>query len=1183
MAGTQLRLVGTTATGAPVIKRGVATFSDGRTVSMFIDSNFVNAGGTDITGVTKILLYVSNDTSRTTFTLAANYTPPVSPASATRFARASMTVASDNSVWVAWQGIDNGLYVTRWSYAAGVLTFVATETVQAAGATTDRFRAVDIDLTGTATAAVIAYEANASTGNASFHKVYIRSNAATWVRAVNLTALSSGQFIRDGSEDVCIAWRGDGIVSNVGRFLIYGTKTHTTADLGDILREYSFNVSTAVADSGAILGTWSSAYNKDQAAGTRRAMLFTLSSTIYLFSGVIGAGVPKFIASKLTTGNYTAPVVSTAGYVSTISLSNFFKIDPASNNRTYVSMSYKDNRLLFGFAGVGTSAAPRIFREVSMSWANVSSVTAKPTIDAIPRPMDSAYYGETSDIVGAGPIGLYGGDNRRTQASLKYYNFLAFYGRGGNQVNSTAWTRKLRFVAEDTFDAPALISPYAVEPTSRPVYRVRVENVNLQPNLYGKIHAQVASDIAFTTSVKDIIEDDSKLQYFGSQDGLTGTIKQVAVPTITALTSLTQGTWYWRARIVSDKDTPGAWTGAQVFTVSHAPVALPIAPTPASTVPDIASNNYNFSWTRSDTDPNDTQTAYRVIVRRRDTFANVVDTGFISSSATTVTINIDANGLGILEIPLDWQVQLKDADGVTGPFSSLVQFTIGDPPLIDIVNPDGITPVTTALPEIDWTFSGFGGRVQRAYRVTIFDNTTPNLLLNPSFETTIATDWAQADGTAVQSSAQVRRGTFSAFITPNGTGPTPRVEAVPANRPVVSPGDQLTIEGYLRPTTVNKPIVLGINWYDGGGVYISTSSITAPALAATWQYLKATFTAPAGAARAAAHAGVGGTPAVGDTVYVDQINMHLPSPTTDNSIITTNWRVGTETAYTFPTQALVDAHNYGVTVEVQDSGGLTTEATEFFTTDWIEPALASGVTVTTPDAFKVRVAWTNAAQDSDFVAYRVYRRYMKTAIPALDVEDTANNWYLMYETSELLTNYTFDDYLAPLNTQVEYAVVQLADRFGSLIESNLVSGSFITLAADRYYFVPMVLIGGIASFEANNVTGDTFSRDVEQETIHVKGRGRQVQIGDDLGYSGTLVIKNRNPTTARRDRQFFELVSAEYNSVYVKNPFGDVVLVALGVVSSTRQAGYGGSADIVDISLPYTEIIDEALTIRQPS
>jgi hypothetical protein len=657
-----------------------------------------------------------------------------------------------------------------------------------------------------------------------------------------------------------------------------------------------------------------------------------------------------------------------------------------------------------------------------MTWPNITSANAAATVDLVPRPTDTAYYGN------GGPLAIYGGDNRGTDVTLKTYSFVAIYGPKGNTVStSPSAQRVIRFVLEDVFDAPSLISPASVEPSSRPTYRVKVENVNLEPNLYGKIEVTVASDSTFTTNVKTIIQDDSQYQYFGSVDGLSGSNSQVAVATPGPTQALFQGTWYWRARVRSDKGTLGAWSGNYTFTVSHPPVALPIYPSPASTIPQNGGNSYSFAWARSDTDPNDTQTAYRVVIRRRDTMATIIDTGFVTSSLYTTTQSMNISALGLLESPLDWSVQLKDADGVTGPLSTPTQFTVGAAPTLTIVSPADASVVTTALPTVTWTFTGFGARAQRAYRVSIYD-------------------------------------------TSGGLGPDP--------------------------------------------------------------------------------------------------------------VVTTGWLAGTVTTYTFSTQVLVNANPYQIVVDVQDDGGLVTTADSDVTTSWSAPALASGTAVTAPDEFKIRIAWNNTSQDAQFVSYRVYRRYMKPSISAFDVYNTATTWYLLYETDAMLTNYTFDDYLAPLNKQVEYAVVQVADRFGSVIESNITTTYPITLAGDRYYFVPEVNIGGIASFQAAGVTGDNFTRDIEQETLHVIGRGRQMQVGDDLGVSGTFTIQLRNPTNARRDREFFELISGQYNKVYYKNPFGDVVLVALGVVSTTRQAGYGGYADFSDLSVPYMQIIDETLPAR---
>jgi hypothetical protein len=1020
MSGSLLRWVGTTATFAPVIKRAVATLSTGRTISLFIDTNIPGSAGSDLTGVAKIFLYLSNDTSRTSFTQPVAYTPPVAPASTTRYAVASITVSADDSIWVAWQGVDNALYVSKWSYNTGThaVTFVSTATVVAAGAVVNRFRVIDIDC-ATNNPMIATYEANASDGNAAFLRLYaLKSDNVTWIRSHNITALGTGKFIRAGSEDVSIAVRGDGVVSNVVRAAVYCTKTYTTGDEGDFMGETSFNISSGAADSGTRPGTWGSSLNKANASGTRKGMLFTLNSTIWLFAGAYGTSSPRFFATKITTGVWTAPVYNYVGYVATVALSNYFRIDNSYNARTAWTATYKDNKLSFAFASLGPAGTPRIAREIVISWTSIGAGASKATIDSVPRPLDSNRYNAGNG--GGGPIGLYGGDNRRVASNLKTYNYMVVYGPSGNTV-STVWDRELYFVAEDTFEAPILLSPStsATEASNSPTYRVRVDNLNLTPNLYGKIEIQVAADSAFTTSIKSIIQPDSAFQYFGSKDGLTNNSKTVTVPTSTISQRLITGTWYWRARIISDKDSPGAWASYSSFTVSHPPSALPISPAPNAIVANTAGATY-FTWKFSDTDPNDSQSEFRV--RVTDSAASVVlDSGWTVSSAKQYG-NVFASSFN--EIPYTWTVQLKDADSVAGPESNPIAFTLGYTPTVDITSPLDASTVTTAAPTIAWNYSSSGARTQRAYRVII---------------------------TA-------------------GSGPL------------------------------------------SGSVVADTA-----------------------------------------------------------------WVTSSTPSHAFTSNVLETGVTYDIDVSVLDTANLLGNDAVEVVTDWIEPAL--GDIVVTKDKFKVHIAWTDANKDAEWVAWRVYRRYMKTATLEMDLDFTAQSWVLLHETQDDLTAYEFDDYTTPLNRPVDYVVVQLAERFGSILESNITAYTTVTMVSDRYFFVPETPVGSIASFEAADIVGDGFTRDVEQETVHVKGRGKQMQIGDDLGYVGSLQIHLRNPATARMNREFLERLSYMNNSVWIKSPFGDVILVGLGVIQTTRLAGFG-SGDIVDLTVPYTEVITPDETIR---
>ena len=1171
MPGVELRKAGTTASFAPIIKRGMVTLTDGRVVVLTIDTNLASSSGTDVTGVAKIYLHLSTDTSRTGFTTPVALTPAVAPASATRRAVASIGAGSDNSIWVAWQGVDNGLYMSRWTYSAGVFTFVSTTTVQASGAITNRFRAIDIDVAGTANPFIGCYEANNATSDGSFARVYcLMADGTTWRRTFTQASVNVALKIGTDAEDFTIACRGDGVVSNVVRYAIYYTQTASTVDSGDVVREYSFNVSSGAADSATLIGTWLSGYNKNVASRARRGMLFTISNTVYLMSGVVGTASPKFWAAKLTTGAFSAPVVTTAGYVAKVALSNYFKIDITNGIRTAWTASYKDNRLIFGFAGLGSGASPRIAREIVFSYAASGSAAAKPTVDSIPRPLDSNYYGD------GGPIGVYGGDNKRTAANLKYYNFNVLYGRAGNTV-SVSWFRAFRFVAEDTFDPPTNLSPVSgqVESTNRPTFRVSVDNLNLTPNLYGKLEVLLATDSGYTTNVRTITQPDSDFQYFGTKDGLNSASKQVTIQ-VPLVNDLFQTTWFWKARIVSDKDTPGFYSTTSQFVVSHPPVGKQIKPTQGETVTANA-GNVLFSWSFTDTEVTDAQTSYYVIVKRTDTDAVVVDTGWVASSATSANIAVSAT---YLEVPLSWTIQLKDSDGVAGPVSNPVDFIMGTAPVVDLTSPTDMSVMTTAAPTVTWTYTGSGGRAQKSYRVQAYEEGGLNQIANYSFEVNM-NDWTAVGCTATRSNTQAYDGAWSAFCTPDGVTAQPRIEGSFAGSATViaQEAETFIVDAWIYCTTINKPIQVSINWYNSVGGYMSTSSssnITVTS-AGVWQYVRFTATAPGGAFKAAPRIGLVNTPAAGDTFYVDLIRCRTATPVVGTIVGDSYWRAGIATSHAFLANILENNRDYGIRVYVQDEGNLISSDTSLVHTNWVEPTLA--VSTTTVDTFKATVSWTDAQQDADFIAWRVYRRYLVPASAELDLNNTAQTWVLLYETSEQATSYSYMDYNIPLNKAVDYVVVQLAERFGSVIESDISTWNTVTLVSDRFYFVPQIPVGSIASFQASDVTGDQFTREVEQETLHVVGRGRQVQVGDDLGYTGSLSIHLRNPSTARLNREFLEMISADNNSVYIKSPFGDVILVALGNIGTTRQPGYG-RADIVDLSVPYSQIFDDDVVTR---
>lgn len=1016
--GVELRDLGTTAQFAPIMKRATARLSTGQSVIVVPDTNRSDSNGDDVTGTAKIFIYLSTDAERTAFTLTRTHTTGVAFASSTKAAVMSVTVREDDRLYICYQGTDNSLRFIEFNFTAGAYAAGSEQTVVAANAVTDRFRALDIDASPTnANPAIIGYEAAASTGQGADIRVWVRMNdGTTWTRAYTEQIFTT-QFIRAGGEDVSIAWNKIGIASNVGQMALYYSKTFSTGDNGDTVREISFNVNAGATDSATVVGSWYTAAHQNIASGTRRGWLFSEANDRWMLAQSVGSAVPFFAATRLQHNVFTGMTVNkTSGQI------NFYRdvflfILNDFNVRTAVAVDYTDSRVVFAFTGLGVLTS-RITRSVVIRFSSTVTDPVAVAIDTNARPLDNGFSYQD------GVISVYGGANKNT-LSANAYNFAIMYGKNGNTVSGTPGvsSRKMYAVREDVLSIPTVLSPAdSIVSNDNPTLQASMQNLNVYSAVLGKVHFQLATNPGFTLNVVNAIQDDSAfLSYSATSSSVPPT--RVVSHTLTSGQSLFSGVWYIRAKILDDLGGESSWSDTETFIVSHPPTALPTSPTGDQTFL-YGTGDVVFTWNFSDTEPTDTQSAYQITVIRTDTGAIAFDSGKVVSSSRAVTQNFAS---GLKDIPLKWYVTLWDSDDVQGPASAQNVFTLADPPTVTITSPTAGGTVTTAIPTVTWSFSVGGVRTQRAYRVLVYH-----------------------------------------------TDPTP-----------------------------------------------------------------------------------------------------------DESVGDSGWVFSAATSYTFSANILENLQNYRVEVYVIDSVGLEDSDNLIFDADWVEPAL--GDVSLTSDQFKVTVAWTDANVDADWVAWRVYRRYQRTASSVLDVTSSATTWVLIHETTDVDTDYEYRDYFAPLNKSIDYVVVQLVDRFGSLIESDITAFSSITVVGNRYYFVPEIPIGVIASFEAAFVTADSFLKEVEQETLHVIGRGRQVQIGDDLGYTGTLSIKLRNPSSARADREFIEYLSSDdTGNVYIRSPFGDVLYVAFGNVSTSRIAGTGTS-DLVDLNVPYSEVFAEAPITRTGS
>lgn len=144
------------------------------------------------------------------------------------------------------------------------------------------------------------------------------------------------------------------------------------------------------------------------------------------------------------------------------------------------------------------------------------------------------------------------------------------------------------------------------------------------------------------------------------------------------------------------------------------------------------------------------------------------------------------------------------------------------------------------------------------------------------------TGWTGVNATVARSTAQAHLGVASAFVSPSGSGVVARVEAALANALPAVPGQSFTASAWVRPTGATKPAAVQITWRDAGGAFLSSTVATAAATAGAWQSLSVTGTAPASAAWAEPAAGIGSTPTLTDTAYVDELRLSTPASWTGN-------------------------------------------------------------------------------------------------------------------------------------------------------------------------------------------------------------------------------------------------------------------------------------------------------------
>lgn len=282
-----------------------------------------------------------------------------------------------------------------------------------------------------------------------------------------------------------------------------------------------------------------------------------------------------------------------------------------------------------------------------------------------------------------------------------------------------------------------------------------------------------------------------------------------------------------------------------------------------------------------------------------------------------------------------------------------------------------------------------------------------------------------------------------------------------------------------------------------------------------------------------------------------------------------SWIVAGDAASTQPPEMFFENNTeYFVAVSAYDTNGLVTnESVVLVETEWTPPSMPPftvDIQQFSGEGF-VQVLWNDQVQDPDFSGYRVYRR-----------SAGSNNPRLIFEVSEAQEEYDFHDWLAPSNYTSEWTVVQLANRFGAIVESDRLWDS--QTPNDDYYW----LIGATDSqfnVRLSNVTGHDWSDEYEQEELVVIGRGTHVDRGSFIGQRGSITAQvwDWQDMTARERRLKVQGLREANIDMYIRDPFGDVLRVVPGNIGFARIPGVA-TREFHTLTIPYSETYDDAST-----
>lgn len=273
------------------------------------------------------------------------------------------------------------------------------------------------------------------------------------------------------------------------------------------------------------------------------------------------------------------------------------------------------------------------------------------------------------------------------------------------------------------------------------------------------------------------------------------------------------------------------------------------------------------TWTNTE------QSSFRVTLTNVTTGALVWDSGFITdpTSPTPSILSYDVPKVLADGFSGSLTLQTRNGEGLTSVTRTVafsIDFVEPVAPIITLANVPASGGINVTVTQAAPTGAQPATITMDLWHRKIVSVTPVNI--NPTFEVN-TTDWTNSNySTAVRSTAQFHSGTASILCTPTGAAATPLIQS--SIYPVTG-GTRWEARTWFRSTNTNKTVRLYLQWTDNVNAPISNSTRDLTPVAATWIWGYFAATAPSNAFGVRIAVGQIGTPAAGDTIHFDDLQL----------------------------------------------------------------------------------------------------------------------------------------------------------------------------------------------------------------------------------------------------------------------------------------------------------------------